>query len=82
MCFILQLLEVPQLHNNMLIFCLYLIVYYNSTTHEHVGKHLVTCPDCILWIDTSVTEGKDRETIKGRTVYLFSEFTAFLHTNM
>ncbi|KAM9360824.1 uncharacterized protein ABDE67_001455 [Symphorus nematophorus] len=47
--------------------------YFNSTTHEHVGKHLVTCPDCILWIDTSVTEGKNGETRKGRNLYLFTK---------
>uniref|UniRef100_A0A3Q1AN77 Apolipoprotein M n=1 Tax=Amphiprion ocellaris TaxID=80972 RepID=A0A3Q1AN77_AMPOC len=44
--------------------------YYNSTTHEHVGKHLVTCPDCILWTDNSVGSG---ETKRGRNIYIFTK---------
>ncbi|XP_044053682.1 uncharacterized protein LOC122876877 [Siniperca chuatsi] len=46
--------------------------YFNSSNHEHVGKHLVTCPDCILWTDTSVMEGNG-ETRKGRNLYLFTK---------
>lgn len=47
--------------------------HFNSSTHEHVGKHLKTCPDCILWIDTSVMETASKETIKGRNLYLFTK---------
>lgn len=47
--------------------------YYNSTTHEHVGKHLVSCPDCIVWVDSSVTQGANGETRKGRNLYLFAK---------
>lgn len=57
------------------IFCLHLIVYFNSTTYEHVGEHLETCSDCILWVDTSVKVDKDGGTTKARNLYLFSEFT-------
>uniref|UniRef100_A0A3B5B591 Apolipoprotein M n=1 Tax=Stegastes partitus TaxID=144197 RepID=A0A3B5B591_9TELE len=46
--------------------------YYNSTSHEHVGKHLVTCPDCILWTDNSVSVGSG-ETKRGRNLYLFTK---------
>lgn len=48
-------------------------IYFNSTTHEHVGKHLVTCPDCILWVDSSVRKGENGETRKGRNLYLFTK---------
>uniref|UniRef100_A0A3Q3X727 Uncharacterized protein n=1 Tax=Mola mola TaxID=94237 RepID=A0A3Q3X727_MOLML len=46
---------------------------FNSTTHEHVGMYLVTCPDCIVWMDTFVTEGIKGETRRGRNLYLFTK---------
>ncbi|XP_076586233.1 uncharacterized protein LOC143320456 [Chaetodon auriga] len=46
--------------------------HFNSTTHEHVGKHLKSCSDCILWIDSSVTQGTNGETREGRNLYLFT----------
>lgn len=47
--------------------------HINSSTHEHVGKHLVTCPDCIMWTDSSVSEMKNGETRKGKNLYLFTK---------
>ncbi|TKS78830.1 hypothetical protein D9C73_012343 [Collichthys lucidus] len=49
--------------------------HFNSSKHEHVGKHLVTCPDCILWTDlqTSVCDGKEEEARKSRNLYLFTK---------
>ncbi|XP_073322725.1 uncharacterized protein [Pagrus major] len=47
--------------------------YFNSTTHEHVGKHLVSCPDCILWTDDVVSQDKNGQTRKGRNLYLFTK---------
>lgn len=52
-------------------------VHFNSTIHEHEGLHLATCPDCILWSDTSVTKSPDGESNKGRNLYFFSKFTVF-----
>ncbi|XP_071338834.1 uncharacterized protein [Trachinotus anak] len=46
--------------------------YFNSSTHEHVGKHLMTCPECILWTDNSVMV-ENGETRKGRNLYLFTK---------
>jgi len=46
---------------------------YNDTHHEHVGNHLKTCPDCLLWSDTSVSFGTSGEKIKGRNLYLFTK---------
>ncbi|XP_029296056.1 uncharacterized protein LOC115013719 [Cottoperca gobio] len=45
---------------------------FNATDHEHVGKHLVTCPDCILWTDTTATLG-NAENTSGRNFYLFTK---------
>uniref|UniRef100_A0A3B4UUU5 Apolipoprotein M n=1 Tax=Seriola dumerili TaxID=41447 RepID=A0A3B4UUU5_SERDU len=45
---------------------------FNSSSHDHVGNYLVTCPECILWTDTSVTVGNG-ETRKGRNLYLFTK---------
>ncbi|XP_030272654.1 uncharacterized protein LOC115581582 [Sparus aurata] len=48
--------------------------HFNSTTHVHVGKHLQTCPDCILWTDNFVSEDKNTATTrKGRNLYLFTK---------
>lgn len=46
--------------------------HFNSSDHEHVGKYLVSCPDCILWTDTSVTVGKAGSR-EGRNLYLFTK---------
>ncbi|XP_029998637.1 uncharacterized protein LOC115425317 [Sphaeramia orbicularis] len=46
--------------------------YFNTSEHEHVGKHLTTCPDCILWTDNSVSV-TNGETKKGRNLYLFTK---------
>ncbi|CAN9513314.1 unnamed protein product [Ophioblennius macclurei] len=27
--------------------------YYNTSIHVHSGKHLVSCPDCVLWVDSN-----------------------------
>lgn len=70
-----QLLGILQVHT--FIFCLSTIVHFNSTIHEHEGLHLATCPDCILWTDTSVTKSPDGDSRKGRNLYLFSKFTGF-----
>lgn len=53
--------------------CSCLTVHLNASDHEHVGKHLVTCADCILWTDTKVSTGDGRN---GRNIYIFSEFRA------
>lgn len=49
------------------------VVHLNSTIYNHVGNHLVTCPYCILWTDTSVTRSPDGATKEGRNLYLFSK---------
>lgn len=46
--------------------------HFNSSIHEHVGKHLVTCPDCIVWTDTTTSQSGNGETTKGRNIYLFT----------
>lgn len=46
--------------------------FYNSTSSEHVGKHLVTCPDCILWTDNSIMVAGG-ETKRDRNLYLFTK---------
>ncbi|KAK5619788.1 hypothetical protein CRENBAI_007314 [Crenichthys baileyi] len=48
------------------------IFYYNSTTHEHIGRFLETCADCMLWTDDSVAKGNG-ETRKSRNLYIFSK---------
>ncbi|XP_040011208.1 uncharacterized protein LOC120805228 [Xiphias gladius] len=45
---------------------------FKSSTHEHVGKHLVTCPDCVVWTDNSVRL-YNGETRKGRHLFLFTK---------
>ncbi|XP_051277307.1 uncharacterized protein LOC127375465 isoform X3 [Dicentrarchus labrax] len=47
--------------------------HFNSTTYENVGRHLVTCPDCLLWTDDSVMKGKNGDTKKGRNLYLLTK---------
>ncbi|KAM8887567.1 uncharacterized protein AB9W97_014081 [Spinachia spinachia] len=47
-----------------------LTFHFNSSDHEHVGKHLVTCDDCILWTDTTVSTVEGRI---GRNLYLFTK---------
>lgn len=49
------------------------LVHFNSTIYQHVGNHLVTCPYCMLWTDTSVTKSQDGATKEGRNLYLFSK---------
>uniref|UniRef100_G3P718 Apolipoprotein M n=1 Tax=Gasterosteus aculeatus aculeatus TaxID=481459 RepID=G3P718_GASAC len=44
--------------------------HLNASDHEHVGKHLVTCADCILWTDTKVSTGDGRN---GRNIYIFTK---------
>ncbi|KAK5871354.1 hypothetical protein PBY51_004239 [Eleginops maclovinus] len=46
--------------------------HFNATDHEHIGKHLVSCADCILWTDTTVTLGQEH-TRRGRNLYLFTK---------
>uniref|UniRef100_UPI0037E8B578 uncharacterized protein n=1 Tax=Semicossyphus pulcher TaxID=241346 RepID=UPI0037E8B578 len=47
--------------------------YPNGSTREHLGKHLVTCPDCVMWTDDSVSEGQNKETRRARNLYLFTK---------
>ncbi|KAL6114334.1 uncharacterized protein ACO6RY_05123 [Pungitius sinensis] len=42
----------------------------NNSSNEHVGRHLVTCPDCILWTDTKVSTVEGRN---GRNLHLFTK---------
>lgn len=56
-----------------------MIVQHSDSTHKHVGRHLASCPDCIVWMDTFVTDGKNGEARKGKNLYLFSKFVS-LHT--
>uniref|UniRef100_A0A665TR58 Apolipoprotein M n=1 Tax=Echeneis naucrates TaxID=173247 RepID=A0A665TR58_ECHNA len=44
----------------------------NNSTSEHVGKHLVTCPECLLWIDDSITT-ENGETKNAKNLYLFTK---------
>jgi len=41
---------------------------YNSSTRVHVGQHLKTCPDCVVWTGT-VMEG----TREARSLYIFTK---------
>ncbi|XP_054467452.1 uncharacterized protein LOC129101600 [Anoplopoma fimbria] len=43
---------------------------FNASDHEHVGKHLVSCPDCLVWTDTTVSHG---EATTGKTLYIFTK---------
>lgn len=43
---------------------------YNGSSHEHVGRNLVACPDCTVWVDTSETTGK---TGQSRNLYIFTK---------
>ncbi|KAL3975934.1 adhesion G-protein coupled receptor G6 [Sarotherodon galilaeus] len=45
---------------------------YTSSSHEHLGKHLATCPDCMLWTDHSVSE-VGGETTKSRGFRIFTK---------
>lgn len=47
-------------------------VEYDSNTYESAGLYLNSCPDCVVWEDT-MTDNQ-----KGRTMYIFSEFTPSL----
>lgn len=66
-----QVQLILQVHHNPFIF--WVLVHYNSTVYQHVGNHLVTCPYCILWTDTSITKSQDGTTKEGRNLYLFSK---------
>ena len=44
--------------------------HFNGTDHHHTGNHLVTCPDCLLWTDTTVIEGKPGAS---KSLYLFTK---------
>lgn len=56
-----------------------MIVQPCNTTHIHVGRYVASCPDCLVWMDTFVTDGKNGETRKGKNLYLFSKCVS-LHT--
>uniref|UniRef100_A0A8C5I7Y9 Uncharacterized protein n=1 Tax=Gouania willdenowi TaxID=441366 RepID=A0A8C5I7Y9_GOUWI len=43
--------------------------HYNSTSHEHVGRHIATCPDSVLWTDFSTTD----DNTLCRSLYLFTK---------
>ncbi|XP_041855603.1 uncharacterized protein LOC121649107 [Melanotaenia boesemani] len=45
--------------------------YFNSSACEHVGKHLVTCPDCAVWTDETTSE-VNGETKRSKSIYLFT----------
>ncbi|KAL7392474.1 hypothetical protein ABVT39_025269 [Epinephelus coioides] len=45
--------------------------HLNASDHVHVGKYLTTCPDCILWTDTSVTVGKVGDT---KSLLIYTKF--------
>ncbi|XP_063346106.1 uncharacterized protein LOC134639031 [Pelmatolapia mariae] len=45
---------------------------YNSSSHEHIGKHLATCPDCMLWTEHLVSE-VGGETTKSRGFKIFTK---------
>ncbi|XP_069565513.1 uncharacterized protein [Brachyistius frenatus] len=45
---------------------------FNASTHDHIGRHLVTCPDCLLWTDQSVSV-ENGQTKERRNLYLFTK---------
>ncbi|KAI9521583.1 hypothetical protein NQZ68_003737 [Dissostichus eleginoides] len=45
---------------------------FKDTDHLHIGRHLGSCTDCILWTDTTVRPGKE-EAITGRNLYIFTK---------
>lgn len=42
--------------------------HFNASDHEHVGMHLVACPDCMLWTDTVIKAGGGNS----KNLYLFT----------
>ncbi|KAM9392069.1 uncharacterized protein KZ484_003588 [Pholidichthys leucotaenia] len=46
--------------------------HFNNATMESVGKHLETCPDCLLWSDDHVTTDSGK-TRKSKNLYLFTK---------
>ncbi|XP_034025350.1 uncharacterized protein LOC117509779 [Thalassophryne amazonica] len=47
--------------------------HFNSSHHEHVGTHLESCPDCILWADQLQVITDSKQTTTGRSLYLFTK---------
>ncbi|KAM9743111.1 uncharacterized protein ACNS7B_010728 [Menidia menidia] len=45
---------------------------FNSTSYEHFGRYLETCPDCVLWMDEAVSEANGEQT-KTKGLYLFTK---------
>ncbi|KAK0134242.1 hypothetical protein N1851_030193 [Merluccius polli] len=41
---------------------------YQNQTHVHNGQHLETCPDCLLWTDTTKTPG----SVDTKNLYIFT----------
>ncbi|XP_054630147.1 uncharacterized protein LOC129180098 isoform X2 [Dunckerocampus dactyliophorus] len=48
-------------------------VILNVDGHEHGGKFLKTCPDCLLWIDDTVVRTPDGEPQRNRHLFLFTK---------
>ncbi|KAM6930324.1 uncharacterized protein FYW49_002340 [Xenentodon cancila] len=44
----------------------------NTSTYETIGSHLVTCPDCLLWSDETVSE-VNGETKRSKNLILFTK---------
>ncbi|XP_074494313.1 alpha-1-acid glycoprotein 1-like [Sebastes fasciatus] len=44
--------------------------HFNGSDHEHIGQHLVTCPDCIVWTDTVTMK---MGATKARNLYIFTK---------
>ncbi|XP_058492202.1 uncharacterized protein LOC131463996 [Solea solea] len=49
-----------------------LTFHFNSTSHDHVGMLLVSCADCLLWIENTESK-KNGEINMGRQFYLFTK---------
>ncbi|AWP06950.1 Hypothetical protein SMAX5B_010835 [Scophthalmus maximus] len=45
---------------------------YNFSGHEHVGKNLMTCAECLLWTDNSEA-AENGETRHSRNLYIFTK---------
>ncbi|XP_070690647.1 uncharacterized protein [Pempheris klunzingeri] len=49
-----------------------MIFNYNNTSHKVVGRHLVTCPNCTVWTDSTESESKQGSK-KSRNIYIFTK---------